>query len=442
MSCVIEPIHPDGYRPDCFTGNGSTRTFALGFDYIGKSSFDGSKSPYIRVFLYETTLGILVEQAGTTWTMPTSASINLATAPTSTQRVWIIRDSSVNGRLVDFEGGATVSESNLDLDSLQAFYLWEESAANLALLDDKASDKNYFGLEYEFTGDGSTVSFTLDDGENAVDIDLSKISLWIFVNGVFLQSDDYSVAQNTADIAVVTLGTAPETGDDILIRVAQQNSLAVQIDPGSIGNDELANGSVTFEKLDLDGEGTDKQVAGWTGGGGTFGPNTLDHTWISDFDAGVQANRLNSLTQPNGNLTMNGKKITNLLDPTDAQDAATKSYVDGLGISVTSGSVSIRVNNTQPSSVAANIGFNPTLLFLYIEFNEVSGDNNYSQDPVRTFMGSAESSGVIVTVNAAGDDPAIPLTLTKTGTGFTVTRSGTWDGGDDAEITFNYDAFE
>ena len=57
---------------------------------------------------------------------------------------------------------------------------------------------------------------------------------------------------------------------------------------------------------------------------------SLAHTKISDFDAGVQANTLNSLANPTGSLDLNSQKITNLADPTSAQDAVTKSYADAL----------------------------------------------------------------------------------------------------------------
>ncbi|BAQ93628.1 phage-related tail fiber protein [uncultured Mediterranean phage uvMED] len=57
---------------------------------------------------------------------------------------------------------------------------------------------------------------------------------------------------------------------------------------------------------------------------------SIAHTKISDFDAGVQANTLDSLANPTGSLDLNSQKITNLADPTSAQDAVTKSYADAL----------------------------------------------------------------------------------------------------------------
>jgi len=57
---------------------------------------------------------------------------------------------------------------------------------------------------------------------------------------------------------------------------------------------------------------------------------SIAHTKISDFDAGVQTNRIDQLANPTGSLDLNSQKITNLADPTSAQDAVTKSYADAL----------------------------------------------------------------------------------------------------------------
>jgi hypothetical protein len=55
---------------------------------------------------------------------------------------------------------------------------------------------------------------------------------------------------------------------------------------------------------------------------------SIPHTQVNDFDAGVQANTLNSMTVPDGAVDLNSQKITGLATPTADTDAANKAYVD------------------------------------------------------------------------------------------------------------------
>ena len=55
---------------------------------------------------------------------------------------------------------------------------------------------------------------------------------------------------------------------------------------------------------------------------------SLVHDKISDFDAGVRANRLDQMAAPSASVSLNSQTITNLADPVNAQDAATKSFVE------------------------------------------------------------------------------------------------------------------
>ena len=55
---------------------------------------------------------------------------------------------------------------------------------------------------------------------------------------------------------------------------------------------------------------------------------SLVHTKISDFDTGVQSNRLDQMAAPTGSVSLNSQTITNLSDPVNASDAATKSFVE------------------------------------------------------------------------------------------------------------------
>jgi hypothetical protein len=49
---------------------------------------------------------------------------------------------------------------------------------------------------------------------------------------------------------------------------------------------------------------------------------------VSDFDTQVRTSKVTDLAAPTGSFSMNSQKITNLLDPSNAQDASTKAYVD------------------------------------------------------------------------------------------------------------------
>jgi hypothetical protein len=57
---------------------------------------------------------------------------------------------------------------------------------------------------------------------------------------------------------------------------------------------------------------------------------TIDilHTQVSDFDTGVQQNRLDQLAAPIASVNLNNQKITNLATPQSANDATNKAYVD------------------------------------------------------------------------------------------------------------------
>lgn len=55
---------------------------------------------------------------------------------------------------------------------------------------------------------------------------------------------------------------------------------------------------------------------------------TLTAAKISDFDTQVRTSRLDQMAAPTAAVSLNSRKITDLADPAQLQDAATKAYVD------------------------------------------------------------------------------------------------------------------
>lgn len=114
----------------------------------------------------------------------------------------------------------------------------------------------------------------------------------------------------------------------------------------------LANSGITagtYTKVTVDAKG---RATSGTTLSATDIP-TLTAAKISDFDTQVRTNRLDQLTAPSASVSLNSQKITNLLDPTSAQDAATKAYVDAT-------KQGLDVKDSVHAATTANITLNGT----------------------------------------------------------------------------------
>lgn len=114
-------------------------------------------------------------------------------------------------------------------------------------------------------------------------------------------------------------------------------------------------GTKTLSALDLNGlkatnaadatTSTDLATKGQVDTAETNAKSRANHTGtqtaatVSDFDTQVRTSRLDQMAAPTGPVGLNSQKLTSVLDPTAAQDAATKAYVDAQLAATTSGLV-------------------------------------------------------------------------------------------------------
>lgn len=120
----------------------------------------------------------------------------------------------------------------------------------------------------------------------------------------------------------------------------------------------------------------------WTG---------LDHTYISDFDTQVRTSRLDQMAAPTASVSLGSQKITNLLDPTSAQDAATKNYVDAMAQGIDF-KASVRVIATTQASLTS----------AYANGQSVDGVTLVTGDRILLGGQTTASDNGIYTVNASG----------------------------------------
>ena len=112
---------------------------------------------------------------------------------------------------------------------------------------------------------------------------------------------------------------------------------------------------------------------------------------ISDFDTAVRTSRLDQMAAPTASVSLNSQKITSLADPTNAQDAATKAYVD-----------SVAAGLAPKDAVRAATTANVTLSTALENGDAIDGVTLATGDRILVKNQSTASENGIYTVNASG----------------------------------------
>lgn len=161
-------------------------------------------------------------------------------------------------------------------------------------------DKTFSGVvTLSGTGASSAVGVTQATGDNS-----TRLATTAFVKSLGYGTGSVtSVGLSLPSFITVT--NSPVTGSGTLTgTLASQTANTVFIAPDGTG------GSPTFRAL----------VAADI--------PSLTAAKISNFDTQVRTSRLDQMAAPTAAVSLNSQQITNLADPTNAQDAATKAYVD------------------------------------------------------------------------------------------------------------------
>lgn len=385
----------DGYYcTKHYTGNGGTTVYTVPFPYIGQEDWDGETSAYIRAWLN----GIETTQ----FTMPTSASIEFVSAPGNNVCIKIRRDSNLADRKVNFQSGSRHTAGVENLDSKNAFYLIQELADQLydASLSLTPSENNFNA--YRWTANGVTTNFEMSETYGPVDQTgiSNDAEVLVMLNGAIQQTDAYTLV-DIAGITNVVIAPAPPSGFAVEARTMTSGTpQSVQIPEGSVEGAMLADCAIDADVwtrvVCIDDLGDVGDVMIWDDG--TGGPEltirALTHEDISDFDTGVRQNRLDQMAAPTTNVSMNSRKITNLLDGAAGTDAANVGQVEALiAAAVPVGTIpqilsgSITFNSTSYQQVDLNFDYDTLIMVVPLEVAYTGGNGGgYTYDDSRTYV--------------------------------------------------------
>jgi hypothetical protein len=251
--------------------------------------------------------------------------------------------TGVTGTLPVANGGTGITALGTGI----ATFLGTPSSANLAaaLTDETGSGANVFATS-------PTISSPTITGTGAIAGTFTG-NLTGNVTGNVSGTAGSATGNAATATALATARTFQLTGDveasGVTFDGTGNVSLTTVIGTGAIVNADVnASAGIAYSKLSLGGTITSADLVDGTIVNSDINASAAialsklatdplaraNHTGtqtastISDFDTQVRTSKVTDLAAPTGSFSMNSQKITSLLDPTSAQDASTKAYVD------------------------------------------------------------------------------------------------------------------
>ena len=249
------------YAINTYTGDGTTDTFSVTF-------------PYISTTDVVVTIDGVTKTLTTDYTFATSSTIQFTSPPAGSTTIKFTRSSNRTARLVDYQDGSTITESILDQDSNQMFYMAQEAIDITEDNISKSASTDQRDAESKRITNLATPTAATDASTKAY-VDAVAGSASAAASSETAAANSATAAQNAQNAAEAALDTFD---DDYL---GSKSS-----DP-SVDNDgdALADGSLYFNTTDNRMKVYDLGTTTWN----YVSPSSADQTKINTVSDNITA---------------------------------------------------------------------------------------------------------------------------------------------------------